>query len=117
VCTIGDGAFHYNPVVASLGAAQEHRLPIMVVLFDNAGYRSQKGDVAWYNPGGEAVKQGAVVGTSIAPAPDYPLLARAYGGYGETVERPADVSAALGRGLAETLKGRLALIHVRLAPV
>ena len=43
VCTIGDGAFHYNPVVGSFGAAQEHRLPILVVLFDNAGYLSQKG--------------------------------------------------------------------------
>jgi acetolactate synthase I/II/III large subunit len=117
VCTIGDGAFHYNPVVASLGAAQEHRLPIMIVLFDNAGYRSQKGDVAWYYPEGEAVKGGTVVGTSIAPVPDYPLLARAYGGHGETVERPADVRAALQRGLAEVGKGRLALIDLRLAPV
>jgi acetolactate synthase I/II/III large subunit len=117
VCTIGDGAFHYNPVVGSFGAAQEHRLPILVVVFDNAGYRSQKGDVAWYYPDGEAVKAGRVVGTSIAPPPDYALLARAYGGYGETVERPSEVRAALQRGLAETQKGRLALIDLRFPPV
>jgi len=117
VCTIGDGAFHYNPVVGSFGAAQEHRLPILVVLFNNAGYRSQKNDVANYYPKGRAVKAGKVVGTSITPAPDYALLARAYGGYGERVEKPAQVRAALKRGLAAVAKGQLALIDLVLAPV
>ena len=63
VCTIGDGAFHYNPVVASFGAAQEHGLPLLVVLFNNAGYSSQKNDVANYYPEGRAVQAGKVIGT------------------------------------------------------
>src|SRR5712692_5297936 len=37
VLTIGDGSFYYNPVVAAFGACQEHNLPVLVVLFDNAG--------------------------------------------------------------------------------
>ena len=37
VMLIGDGAFHYNPVVAAFGACQELGLPLLVVLFDNAG--------------------------------------------------------------------------------
>ena len=117
VCTIGDGAFHYNPVVGSFGAAQEHRLPILVVLFDNAGYLSQKGDVAMYYPGGAAVQTGRFAGTSIAPRPDYVMLARAFGGSGEKVERPADVRPALQRGLETVASGRLALVHMVLAPV
>jgi len=117
VCTIGDGAFHYNPVVGSFGAAQEHRLPIMVVLFDNAGYRSQKTDVATYHPGGAAVQTGRFAGTSIAPQPDYVMLARAYGGTGEKVERPADVRPALQRGLETVASGQLALVHIVLEPV
>ena len=76
VCTIGDGAFHYNPVPASFGAAQEHGLPIFVILFNNAGYLSQKADVAKYYPQGQAVKTGRFAGTSISPAPDYAALAR-----------------------------------------
>jgi acetolactate synthase I/II/III large subunit len=117
VCTIGDGAFHYNPVVASFGAAQEHRLPIMVVLFDNAGYRSQKGDVEAYFPRGAAVQTGRFAGTSIAPPPDYVMLARAFGGTGEKVERPGDVRPALQRGLEAIAGGRLALVHLVLEPV
>jgi acetolactate synthase-1/2/3 large subunit len=116
VCTIGDGAFHYNPVVASLGAAQEHGLPLLVVLFNNAGYLSQKRDVANYYPKGEAVRTGKVVGTPIAPRPDYVKLAEAYGGWGEKVEKPGELRAALKRGL-EQARSRLALIDVVLAPI
>jgi acetolactate synthase-1/2/3 large subunit len=112
VCTIGDGAFHYNPVAGSFGAAQEHGLPILVVLFDNAGYLSQRTDVATYFPQGAAVRTGRFAGTSIAPQPDYVLLARAFGGTGEKVERPAEVRPALQRGLEATANGQLALVHL-----
>lgn len=116
-CTIGDGAFHYNPVVGSLGAAQEHGLPILVVLFNNAGYLSQRMDVSTYFPKGEVAKSGKAIGTRITPVPDYPLLAKAYGGYGETVREAGEVQAALRRGLEAVKKGQLALIDVVLAPV
>jgi acetolactate synthase-1/2/3 large subunit len=113
--TIGDGAFHYNPVVAAFGASQELGLPLLVVLFDNAGYLSQKSDVMAYYPKGEAVRSGRFAGTGITPRPEYAKLAQAYGGYGEKVERPQDVRAALRRGLDEQREGRLALIHMVLA--
>jgi acetolactate synthase-1/2/3 large subunit len=116
VCTIGDGAFHYNPVVASFGAAQEHGLPLLVVLFNNAGYLSQKKDVATYYPEGEAVRAGKVIGTPIQPRPDYVKLAEAYGGWGEKVEKPGDVRAALTRGLEQS-RSRLALVDLVLAPI
>ena len=112
VCTIGDGAFHYNPVAGAFGAAQEHRLPILVVLFDNGGYLSQRGDVATYFPQGRAVQSGRFAGTGIAPQPDYVLLARAFGGTGERVERSGDVRPALQRGLDAAANGQLALVHL-----
>jgi thiamine pyrophosphate-dependent acetolactate synthase large subunit-like protein len=117
VATIGDGAFHYNPVVASFGASQELGLPILVVLFDNAGYLSQKNDVAREYPDGWAVRTGKFAGTSIRPRPDYAMLARAYGGQGETIEASDEVRAALQRGLGAVAKGKLALVHIVLAPV
>jgi acetolactate synthase-1/2/3 large subunit len=115
--TIGDGAFFYNPVVASFGAAQELKLPLLVVLFNNAGYLSQKTDVVRGYPEGWAVRTKQFAGLSIAPRPDYPALARAFGGYGEAVERPAEVRAALERGLDAVAEGKLALIEMVLAPI
>lgn len=117
IVTIGDGALHYNPVPGSFGASQEHGLPILVVLFNNAGYLSQKGDVATYYPEGVAVQTRKFAGTSISPRPQYTKLAEAYGGYGERVERAADLRPALVRALEQVGKGRLALIDVVLAPV
>jgi acetolactate synthase-1/2/3 large subunit len=116
VCTIGDGAFHYHPVAASFGASQELQLGILILLFNNAGYLSQKMDVAMYHPQGAAVKSGKFAGTSIAPRPDYAKLAEAYGGWGERVEQPGELRAALERGL-EQAQRRLALVDVVLPPV
>jgi acetolactate synthase-1/2/3 large subunit len=117
VLLIGDGSFYYNPVPAAFGACQEHSLPLLVVLFDNAGYASQKNDVVREYPQGHAVRTKRFAGTSITPTPDYAMLAKAFGGYGEKVEKPADVRAALRRGLDAVAKGNLALIHLVLEPV
>src|SRR5262245_5114444 len=114
IATIGDGAFHYNPVVACFGASQELELPITVVLFDNAGYLSQKNDVVNHYPQGWAVRSGRFAGTAITPRPEYAKLAEAYGGYGEKVTSAREVAAALQRGLEQAQK-RLALIHMVLA--
>ena len=114
IVTIGDGAFHYNPVVACFGASQELGLPITVLLYDNAGYLSQKTDVLNHYPQGSAVQTGRFAGTAITPRPEYAKLAEAYGGYGEKVTSPRELPAALQRGLEQAQK-RLALIHMVLA--
>ena len=117
VLTIGDGSFYYNPVVAAFGACQELKLPLLVLLFDNAGYQSQKNDVVREYPQGWAVRTNKFVGTSITPMPNYAILAHAFGGFGEKVERPQDVRPALEHGLEALARGQLALIHFVLEPV
>jgi thiamine pyrophosphate-dependent acetolactate synthase large subunit-like protein len=117
VLTIGDGSFYYNPVVAAFGACQELELPLLVLLFDNAGYQSQKNDVVREYPQGWAVRANKFVGTSITPMPNYAILAHAFGGYGEKVEQPQAVRAALQNGLQALARGQLALIHFVLEPV
>jgi len=114
---IGDGSFYYNPVPAAFGACQEHALPMLVVMFDNAGYFSQKADVVREYPDGWAVRTKKFAGTSITPRPDYPALARAFGGWGVTVEKPGEVRAALEQGLKAISQGQIALVHCVLEPV
>ncbi len=117
VALIGDGAFNYNPVLAALGASQEHRMPMLIVLFDNAGYLSQKSGVVHHYPEGWAVQSNTFVGTSIAPRPDYAAIVRAFDGHGERVDEPGQVRAALLRGLDAVDKGRVALIAMSLQPI
>lgn len=117
IATIGDGAFSYNPVLAALGLAQEYGMPILIVMFDNHGYLSQKSGVPRYYPDGWGVKSRTFAGTSITPSPDYAAIARAFGGYGEQVQAPGEVRPALERGLKALGSGQLALIDVWLDPV
>lgn len=117
VLVIGDGSFNYNPGLAGFGFAQEFRMPILIVLMDNHGYKSMKRGVPAYYPEGWAVRTNQFVGTSIAPAPDYAAIARAFDGFGERVQRPDTVGPALERGLQAAREGRLALVDVWLEPV
>ena len=117
VLLIGDGAFNYNPGLAGLGFCEEHRMPILIVLFNNSGYLSQKSGIPHHYPDGWAVRSKTFVGTSIAPSPDYAALARAFGGYGEKVTDPREVRAAFRRGLQSVAGGQLALLDMTLEPI
>ena len=92
-------------------------MPMLIVLFNNAGYLSQKAGIPQHYPDGWAVKAQTFVGTSIAPNPDYAAIARAFDGYGETVDAPGEVRAALARGFEAVGDGHVALLDMRLEPI
>ena len=115
VSVIGDGAFHYNPVPACFGLAQQYGVPILVVLCDNCGYVSQEWNLQKYFPQGYALRTNNPYGRVIEPTPDYTKLAEAYGGYGERVARAEDLEPALSRALEAIATGRLALLDVLVA--
>jgi acetolactate synthase-1/2/3 large subunit len=117
VCVIGDGAFHYNPVPAALGFAQQYGLPILIVVCDNRGYTSQTWNVHKYFAGGAAVRSGQFFGDVLSPTPDYVKVVEAYGGTGERVENTAALEPAITRALAALEAGRPALLDVFLAGV
>src|SRR3972149_9822697 len=117
IALIGDGAFNYNPVLAALGFCQEHRMPILIVVFNNSGYLSQRSGVLRHYPGGWAVGSQKFAGTSIVPSPDYAAIMGGFDGYGEKVEDPAQVRPALLRGLQAVSNGRVALLDMRLEPI
>lgn len=117
ICLIGDGSFNYNPSLAAFGFSQEYGVPILIVLMNNHGYLSMKSGIPRYYPQGWSVKANKFVGTSIAPSPDYASIIRAFDGYGEKVEEPGEVRAAIKRGLQAVASGQVALIDIRLEPV
>ena len=42
VMTIGDGTFMYNPVVPAIAFADEHKLPLFIVVANNAKYSAMQ---------------------------------------------------------------------------
>ncbi len=97
----GDGAFGWNGM--EMDSAIRHNLPIVVVVSNNAGFTSrQTGRATASNLGMGNV--GRELGHQ-----RYDKVVEALGGYGEFVENPADIRAALERAIAS---GKPALVNV-----
>jgi len=103
VCLAGDGDFLMT--AQELATARQAGAPVVVVVLDNGMY----GTIRMHQ---ERRFPGRVSGTDLEN-PDFVALARAFGAYGERVERTADVPAALDRALAA---GTAAVLHVPVDP-
>ncbi len=100
VALAGDGCFMMNGQELATAAARGVRLLVIVV--DNRGY----GTIRMHQ---ERDFPGRISGTALAN-PDFAALARAYGGWAETIERTGDFAPALARALEQP---GLALLHLR----
>ena len=106
VCTIGDGAFHYNPVVGSLRRRAGARPAASWWCCSTMRATcSQKSDVVNYYPKGAAVQTGKVIGTRDRAARPTTRCSPRLRRLGEQVDRPGDVRAALQRGLEAVARG------------
>jgi acetolactate synthase-1/2/3 large subunit len=114
VTLIGDGGFLYNPVLQSFGAARDFSLPIMVVIFNNGKYAAMQNMHKRLYPTGTAVESDMYFGTFIN-RPDYVKVIEAFGGYGDRVESPDLLVAALKRGHEAIRSGKTALLDVVVA--
>jgi acetolactate synthase-1/2/3 large subunit len=112
---VGDGGFHYNPVPSCLGLAQEYKLPITVVVFNNQRYLSMERGLLKYYPDGASKQTGIHFGGPILPNPDYRHYADVYGGYGIRVTDPGDIARAVAESLEHNAAGRLAVVDVVLS--
>lgn len=111
VSVIGDGSFMYNPVTQSLALSKHKDIPIMIVVFNNAGYSAMRKEHHAYYPDGVAAASNASVGHEITDL-DYADLGQPFGFYGRRVEALADLPGALKEAYAATLEGRTAIVNV-----
>lgn len=111
VSVIGDGSFMYNPVTQSLALSKHKDIPIMIVVFNNAGYSAMRKEHHAYYPDGVAAASNASVGHEITDV-DYAELGQPFGFFGRRVEALADLPGALKEAYAATQEGRTAIVNV-----
>jgi len=112
VAVTGDGFYMFGTPGPALWAGAHHNAPFMVVVNTNRSYTT--GTLAITRTFGRdsyAAKQG-FEGGYFDPPIDFAKEAEASGGYGENVRDPAEVPAALKRGLDAIRSGRCAVISI-----
>lgn len=104
VAICGDGGFMFT--VQELATAVHHKIPVVVVVFDNGAFGNVK-----------TIQANQFGGRHIAvdlSNPDFAAMARSYGMIGETADSPEAFRQALERCLAADAP---ALIHVHIGEV
>jgi acetolactate synthase-1/2/3 large subunit len=91
VTITGDGALGFY--LAEMDSAVRHKLPIVLIVGNDAGWGLERELQSFANPGA------ATVACELRPA-RYDLIMKAFGGEGETIERLDQVGPAVGRAFA-----------------
>jgi acetolactate synthase-1/2/3 large subunit len=112
IATVGDGAYFFGEPLSCLYAQRAHELPVLTVIFNNQQWEAVKFGALGVHPEGVAKTRGRFPLSELTPSPRFEELARAVDGYGERVESPGELPAALKRGLAAVREGRPAILNV-----
>jgi acetolactate synthase-1/2/3 large subunit len=110
---VGDGGFYFGNPSSVYAVSKQYKLPIFTVLFDNSGWSAVKEATLRVYPEGEA-KATNEFNALLAPDVEFAKICEAAGGYGERVDDPDAVPAAIQRCLAEVRGGRSAVLHARI---
>jgi acetolactate synthase-1/2/3 large subunit len=97
----GDGSFQM--VMDTLLVAAEHHLPVTWCILDNQSLGSIRDSQ-------DRVFGGRCIGTVFDVQPDFAMIAQACKCYGEKIEDPREIKAALGRALEANRRGTPALL-------
>lgn len=113
---MGDGSYIFANPAACHQVAEALRLPILIVVKNNASWNAVRRSVIRAYPDGAAARSNAMPLTSLAPMPDFAAIARASRAYAEPVAEAGALPAALDRAIrAIRDEGRAALLDVRVA--
>jgi acetolactate synthase-1/2/3 large subunit len=111
VVAIGDGTLMYNPLVPAIAFADEHKLPLLIVVANNAKYAAMQFFHDKFYPQGISTENKDYYGVYIK-GPKYEEASRMVGGYGAEVSKPADLKPALLEALKSIQAGKTAIINV-----
>ena len=118
VATVGDGSYLFANPPACHQVAEALDLPVLTVVLNNGMLECRRTRPhAWSTRDGHAARGNEMPLTSLQPAPDYAMLARASRGHGERVEEPEALPGAIARALEVVRRERRqALLDVVVRP-
>jgi acetolactate synthase-1/2/3 large subunit len=113
IAVLGDGSHLFGNPVAVHHASAVHKLPVLFVVMNNSKWGAVRRATLGMYPQGEAARSNKPPLIDLDDLPAFEQVCAAAGGYGERVEDPAALPAALERAVrAVTVEKRQALLNV-----
>lgn len=114
VCLVGDGSFLYNPALPALALARDRNLPILILVFNNRGYRSMAANHRSFYPDGVAARHDDFRGAALNGL-DWDALAAPFGALGIRVTRAAELRPGLEAARDAIAAGRSVIVNAEIA--
>jgi len=111
VMTIGDGTFMYNPTIPALAFADEHRLPLLIVILNNLKYGVMEELHNRFYPEGTAQSRKDYYGVNLHDVA-YERVATMIDGYCRRVENKSELEEAIAEALKSVQAGKTAVLNV-----
>jgi acetolactate synthase-1/2/3 large subunit len=112
IATVGDGSYMFGSPTSAHFAARAHDLPFLAIIFNNEQWEAVKAASLSVHPQGWGATTGHFPLVDLTPSPRFEEIVRAFDGYGERVEDPAEFLPAVRRGLKAVREGRQAVLNV-----
>ncbi len=112
IAVLGDGSYIFSNPVAVHHAAAMHKLPVLFIVVNNAMWGAVRRATLGMYPQGDAARSNKPPFIDLDELPAFDKVCEAAGGYGERVEDPAELPAALERALKAVDGGQQALLNV-----
>jgi acetolactate synthase-1/2/3 large subunit len=112
IVAVGDGSYLFGNPLSYHFVGKAENLPTLTVVANNHGWHAVRNATLSVYPKGDAAKTNVMPLTALDPSLHFEKAMEICGGYGERVEKPEDLPAALRRGLDAVRSGTPALINV-----
>ena len=117
ISCVGDGSYMFGVPSAAHWVSRKMNLPVLYLVWNNSQWGAVASATRQVYPAGWSAKVNSYPFSDLSPALDFEMECQAAGGYGERVDDPAEVPAALQRALhAVKVEGRQALLNLVGAP-
>lgn len=112
IVSLGDGSYMFGNPLPFHYVANAENLPVLTIVMNNRSWHAVRHSTLDVYPDGEASRANIMPLTELQPSPAYEKTIETCGGYGEKVEDPEAVPAALARAFAKVRSGTPALLNV-----
>lgn len=112
IVSVGDGSYMFGNPLPYHYVAHAENLPTLTIVANNHSWHAVRRATLDVYPDGAAAKANSMVLTDLKPSPSFEKTIDTVGGYGEKVETPGELPAALKRAFAKVRSGTPALLNV-----